>query len=186
LQYWHNDPYLGLGAGAHGYVRGDLAGFQNRQGLNGESKSCRYSNVMSPTAYIKRMEQKQLSLQATLRFRSGQASGISTPDQEIPRGYAARNDNIPSSPPFSPALSESILIDRKTEMDETMLTGMRLTGEGVTKERFRERFGVALEDVYAKELKELKARKLIEIDEERVRLTQGGRLVANWVFEKFV
>ena len=51
LQYWHNDPYLGLGAGAHGFITPDLAGFQNPRGL-----SCRYSNVMSPTAYISRME----------------------------------------------------------------------------------------------------------------------------------
>lgn len=134
LQYWHNDSYLGLGAGAHGYVNGH-----------------RYSNVMSPTAYISRME-------------SGDAKQF----------------------PFSPALSESNSVDRKTEMDETMLTGMRLTKEGVSFERFRKRFGVEIGDVYAKDLKELQERKLIEVNDERVRLTKGGRLVANWVFEKFV
>jgi oxygen-independent coproporphyrinogen-3 oxidase len=88
--------------------------------------------------------------------------------------------------PFSPALGESISIDRQTEMNETMLTGMRLTKEGVMKERFARRFGVEVEEVYAKELGELKERKLIEVNDERVRLTKGGRLVANWVFEKFV
>ena len=134
LQYWHNDSYLGLGAGAHGYVN-----------------EHRYSNVMSPTAYISRME-------------SGDAKQF----------------------PFSPALSESNSVDRKTEMDETMLTGMRLTKEGVGFERFRKRFGVGIEEVYAKEIGELKERGLIEADDECVRLTKGGRLVANWVFEKFV
>ena len=67
-----------------------------------------------------------------------------------------------------------------------MLTGMRLTKEGVGFERFRKRFGVGIGDVYAKEIGELKERKLVEVDDECVRLTKGGRLVANWVFEKFV
>jgi oxygen-independent coproporphyrinogen-3 oxidase len=38
LQYWRNLPYLGLGAGAHGYVWGH-----------------RYSNVVAPSAYVTRM-----------------------------------------------------------------------------------------------------------------------------------
>jgi len=39
LQYWRNLPYLGLGAGAHGYAT-----------------DYRYSNVLAPAAYIKRIE----------------------------------------------------------------------------------------------------------------------------------
>lgn len=38
LQYWRNQPYLGLGAGAHGCAEG-----------------WRYSNVLSPAAYIERL-----------------------------------------------------------------------------------------------------------------------------------
>ncbi len=38
LQYWHNLPYLGLGAGAHGYAEG-----------------IRTANVLSPQAYIQRI-----------------------------------------------------------------------------------------------------------------------------------
>ncbi|HRE25055.1 MAG TPA: radical SAM family heme chaperone HemW, partial [Anaerolineales bacterium] len=37
LQYWRNEPYLGFGAGAHGYAQGQ-----------------RYANVLAPTAYIER------------------------------------------------------------------------------------------------------------------------------------
>lgn len=40
LQYWRNQPYLGFGAGAHGYA----AGF-------------RTANVLSPSAYIKRLQE---------------------------------------------------------------------------------------------------------------------------------
>ena len=39
LQYWRNQPYLGLGAGAHGCAGG-----------------WRYSNVLAPGAYIERMQ----------------------------------------------------------------------------------------------------------------------------------
>jgi putative oxygen-independent coproporphyrinogen III oxidase len=38
LQYWRNAPYFGLGAGAHGYARGR-----------------RYSNVLAPATYLRRM-----------------------------------------------------------------------------------------------------------------------------------
>jgi oxygen-independent coproporphyrinogen-3 oxidase len=103
-----------------------------------------------------------------------------------PTAYIRRIEEYELKPfPFSPALAQSIPIDAKTEMDETMLTGLRLVGEGVTRESFRQRFGVAVEEVYAKEIREMKERGLVEWDSERVRLTKGGRLVANWVFEKF-
>ncbi|MBI5350305.1 MAG: hypothetical protein HZB77_13480 [Chloroflexi bacterium] len=177
LQYWHNDPYLGLGAGAHGFVTPDLTGFQNPRGLNDDPKSCRYSNVMSPTAYISRMESGENWANVPTVLKDGEIN-VNQP--------SGRSFTRPKQFPFSPALGESILIDRKTEMDETMLTGMRLTKEGVGFERFRKRFGVGIEEVYAKEIEELKGKKLIEVDDERVRLTKGGRLVANWVFEKFV
>lgn len=39
VQYWRNQPYLGLGAGAHGYA-----------------ENTRYSNVLAPAAYIQRLE----------------------------------------------------------------------------------------------------------------------------------
>jgi oxygen-independent coproporphyrinogen-3 oxidase len=38
IQYWHNGPYLGMGAGAHGFALG-----------------WRYSNVLSPPGYIDRI-----------------------------------------------------------------------------------------------------------------------------------
>ena len=39
IQYWHNDPYLGLGPGAHGYAGG-----------------IRYQNIRSPHQYIKLLQ----------------------------------------------------------------------------------------------------------------------------------
>jgi oxygen-independent coproporphyrinogen-3 oxidase len=42
VQYWRNLPYLGLGAGAHGYA-----------------ENTRYSNALAPAAYIQRLENAQ-------------------------------------------------------------------------------------------------------------------------------
>lgn len=133
LQYWRNLPYLGFGAGAHGYSCG-----------------YRYSDVLAPTAYIERM--------------------------------AGPGDLFP----FSPAVREKIPVTREDEMSETMMMGLRLVREGVADVDFRARFGVGLEDQYAKELSVLAAKQLIEWDGERVRLTRAGRLLGNIVFREFV
>ncbi len=134
LQYWRNEPYLGFGAGAHGCING-----------------FRYSNVLSPAAYIQRIE-------------SGE-----------PRPF-----------PFSPALAEAIPVDAKTAMDETMMLGFRLTREGVPADAFRARYGVGFDEIYARELRDLTGRQLIEVGADQARLATGARLVANRVFEKFV
>jgi oxygen-independent coproporphyrinogen-3 oxidase len=138
LQYWRNLPYLGFGAGAHGYADG-----------------WRYSVVRSPRAYIERIE---------------------TGGDE-PRHASALS---------SPAVAERHEIDRETEMGETMMMGMRLTGEGVRDCAFRARFGLGLADRYGRELRRLESLKLIEWDSAGARLTRGGRLLANRVFREFV
>jgi oxygen-independent coproporphyrinogen-3 oxidase len=134
LQYWRNQPYLGLGAGAHGYVEGH-----------------RYSNVLSPGEYVERMK--------------GKAEGAF---------------------PFSPAVGDRNRIDRQTEMGETMMMGLRLIAEGVQRAAFRARFGVELEAVYSRELRELESAGLIECPPDCVRLSRKGWLLGNQVFRAFV
>jgi oxygen-independent coproporphyrinogen-3 oxidase len=134
LQYWRNQPYLGLGAGAHGFAAGS-----------------RYSVVRSPRGYLERI--------------------------------AARR---PAPYPFSSALEGSQSVDIETEMGETMMLGMRLTGEGVRESEFRARFGVGIAERYPEEVKELTELGLVERTPDRVRLTPSARLVANRVFAAFV
>src|SRR5262249_19363081 len=54
LQYWRNQPYLGLGAGAHGCTAG-----------------WRYSNVLAPAAYIARLNTDAVSAQRAFPFSPG-------------------------------------------------------------------------------------------------------------------
>jgi oxygen-independent coproporphyrinogen-3 oxidase len=74
-------------------------------------------------------------------------------------------------------------------MGETMMMGLRLTGEGVSKSLFRERFGVAIEQVYGREIDNLVANGLLECcgeSKDTLRLTRRGRLLGNQVFMRFI
>ncbi len=136
LQYWRNQPYLGLGAGAHGFAAG-----------------VRTVNVLTPGAYIRRMTNAR------------------------PRAF-----------PRTPATVEARPIAPEDEMAETMMMGLRLTEEGVSRAAFQRRFGRTLESVYGKAIRRLTAQGLLawSPDRDRLRLTPRGRLLGNWVFREFV
>jgi oxygen-independent coproporphyrinogen-3 oxidase len=137
LQYWHNAPYFGFGAGAHGYVQG-----------------YRTANVLGIKAFIERC-------------------------------LETRNCQFP----IGPAAAQALPIDRWTEMQETMMVGLRLTDEGVSARGFLERFGETLNDMFGKEILSLIKVNLIEWaepDGDRLRLTQHGKLLGNYVFRQFV
>jgi oxygen-independent coproporphyrinogen-3 oxidase len=133
LQYWRNLPYLGFGAGAHGYAAG-----------------YRLADVMHIKSYIERLAQhKQPSF------------------------------------PFSPATGHSDRVDQVTEMEETMMVGLRLTQEGVSRRSFEQRFGIPVEKVFDKEIDQMVRAGLLEAG-EILRLTTHGRLLGNQVFMQFV
>lgn len=135
LQYWRGDPYLGFGAGAHGWANG-----------------LRIANVLRIRSYIERMKEKW----ETHPF------------------------------PISPATVSRTLISPYAEMQETMMTGLRLTREGVSAADFRLRFGRDVRDVFAKEIDALIAVGLLEWSGDNLRLTGRGRLLGNQVFMSFV
>jgi oxygen-independent coproporphyrinogen-3 oxidase len=148
LQYWRNLPYLGFGAGAHGFAGG-----------------VRYSNVLRIRTYIDRLN------------------------------FSA----VRSVFPVSASTGHRQSITPKVEMQDTMITGLRLTEEGVSSSAFRSRFGHSLEAVFGAEIEELVELGLLErIDEKRLaagsvpspdyhlRLTDRGHLLGNQVFMRFV
>ena len=80
-------------------------------------------------------------------------------------------------------------------MGEFMMTGLRLTREGVSSAAFYQRFGRELTEVYPKEINELIRFGLLEWKKEMsetlgasdiLRLTARGRLLGNQVFMRFV
>lgn len=147
LQYWRGLPYLGFGAGAHGYAN-----------------SYRYSNVLRIKTYVERVTPLDSHL----------------PNLEFP---------------FSPATVNHHRQTPRDEMSEYMITGLRLTREGIAVPAFRQRFGCGLKDVYRKEIDELIHLDLLEWHKqtseaseasEVLRLTPRGRLLGNQVFIRFI
>jgi oxygen-independent coproporphyrinogen III oxidase len=84
------------------------------------------------------------------------------------------------------ALVEVEEIDRALEMGETLMLGLRLIDEGIERSRFRDRFGVGLDEVYGATITRLVEQGLLDSNSERIRLTPHGRLLGNRVFAEFL
>lgn len=77
-------------------------------------------------------------------------------------------------------------IDLPTSRGETMMMGLRLLEEGVTRINFAERYDDSLEHTYATELREGERLGLLEITPDRVRLTEHGHFLSNQALMLFV
>ena len=75
-------------------------------------------------------------------------------------------------------------------MQETMMVGLRLMQEGVAEQRFVQRFGVSMLDVFAEPIERLTRQGLLEWvsiqGQSRLRLTRRAWLIGNRVFAEFV
>lgn len=126
LLYWDNAEYIGVGAGAHGYVKG-----------------IRYSNAGPLKKYMAPLDE-------------GQRPVLNTHDVPV-----------------------------HEQMEEEMFLGLRKS-EGVSIDRFQEKFGQPLKEVYGEILtKESETGNLI-IENGHLKLTRKGRFVGNEVFEQFL
>ena len=95
--------------------------------------------------------------------------------------------------PFSPATVNHHKQTLNDDMSEFMMTGLRLTQEGISTEEFQNRFGKSVLALFGKEINELLKLGLIEKQtseflesSEVLRLTQRGRLLGNQAFMRFV
>lgn len=139
LQYWYNKPYLGLGAGSHGYA-----------------EDIRTVNTRTIGDYIHRLKQKPTG---QIKF------------------------------PSTPATVFQEQVDKTTQMKDFVLLRMRLVKEGVSSKIFEDAYGESMPVVFEEEIRSLRIRGLVEWvgdGQERLRLTQGGVMVANQAFMEFV
>jgi oxygen-independent coproporphyrinogen-3 oxidase len=117
----------------------------------------------------------------------GCAAGWRYANVLAPAAYIARLEHGHSCEfPFSPATVERTRRTPADEMNETMMLGLRLTGEGVCAEDFQARYGVSLQAQFGRPLRRLAALGLLAWDETGARLTPAGRLLGNRVFREFV
>lgn len=81
--------------------------------------------------------------------------------------------------------TEAMVIGRKSQMEEYMFLGLRMT-EGIRRLEFEENFGMPIEAVYAEVLPKLQEEQLIEKREGSIYLTDRGMDVANYVMAQFL
>lgn len=74
--------------------------------------------------------------------------------------FESRTSNIEH--PLTPVTVNHHKQSLKDDMSEFMMTGLRLTREGVSFDDFQTRFGISMQDVYGKEIDELLALGLLE------------------------
>ncbi|MCL4458349.1 MAG: radical SAM family heme chaperone HemW [Chloroflexi bacterium] len=126
LVYWYNEPYVGLGAGAHSCL--------GRR---------RYYNVLWPPEYVENIRHN--------------------------RSAVAHLEHI----------------DVRLEMTETIILGLRLS-EGLSVDRFEERFHQRLQDIYGEAIQQAEGLGLLSTEQNYLRLTARGRLLSNEVFVLFL
>jgi oxygen-independent coproporphyrinogen-3 oxidase len=93
--------------------------------------------------------------------------------------------------PLTPATVNHHRQTLQDDMSEFMMTGLRLTQEGISQQEFQARFGRSISEVYGKEIDELLKVGLMEQfagveDCPSLRLSKRGRLLGNQVFMRFV
>ena len=136
LQYWRNLPYLGLGAGAHGFAGG-----------------YRYSTITLPQRYIASLD--------------GESTGA-------------------FDFPLTPAVAKHTVIERAEDLYETIMMGLRLTREGIDRSRFVDRFGEDFVVMFRGQVEKLVSLGLLAVNDERVHLSEAGRLLSNGVIRELV
>ena len=120
----------------------------------------RFQNINSPREYIGR-----------LRDAAAPSSQVETLSFDALLGI--------------PCVASTEAIDRRLEMAETMMMGMRLN-DGVRLQEFYDRFGESVTSVYGNQVDELTGLGLIELRDGALRLTSEGRPLGNEVFLRFV
>lgn len=103
-----------------------------------------------------------------------------------------RFSNYPDIGKYAAAVAKGVFpvdkseeITAEKEMAETMLLGLRLL-KGVDLADFERRFGQRVEEVYGPALRRLRSAGLIEIEENRIFLTEKGILLSNVVFRELI
>lgn len=107
--------------------------------------------------------------------------------------YIERLSNPSSLIPFplTPAAVNHHQQSLQDDISEFMMTGLRLTQDGVSENEFQARFGKDMREVYGKEIDELLVLGLVEnvVGDDScrsLRITKRGRLLGNQVFMRFV
>ncbi len=163
-----------------GYVQYEISNWAQKDG-DGGIKACRHN-----LQYWRNLPYFGVGAGA-----HGYVGGIRTANVLSPKTYIRRFHSAGDRLSFPRTFATAWVHKNqpRDEMAETLVMGLRLTQEGVSKSVFRRRFGGDLTAVYGAEIDELIGLGLLEWagdDQERLRLTARGRLLGNQVFLRFL
>lgn len=118
----------------------------------------------------------------------GFAGGVRYSVLLSPQKYirAMREANSAYEFPYSPATDVANVVDRDAEISETLIMGLRLTQRGILRPEFLRRFGIDLLDLHGSTIRHYADYGLLSVSDERVRLTEQGRLLSNMIFRELV
>lgn len=162
LVYWTGGEYLGVGLGASSYLQ-----IQTEQG---KQQRVRFHGVEDFDEYIGRFmecESAQGDAYTDMYFMVKGIEG--TPFLDFLRDY----------------YKDLYFLKRKDEMEEFMFLGLRLAN-GIDKQLFYDRFGVAIESVYGTIIDKYVKQQLIDMTADRLFLTDKGVDVSNVVMAEFM
>lgn len=77
------------------------------------------------------------------------------------------------------------ILSAEESMEEFMFLGLRMT-KGICKSTFEQLFGKSMDEVYGEVLAELEMKKLLEVLDDKIKLTKHGIDISNYVFEQFL
>ena len=165
LVYWHYEPYAAFGVGACTFT-----GTERR------------TNTFDVWQFIKGWQKEGVC---------SQSNGMSECIQDASSVYKPFGENEGaedislSAGKEDSALWQTEPLDRKTQISEAMIMGLRLRS-GVSSDVMQKRFGIDIQHYYGKELERLRQNKMAEWDRGRLRLTEYGMRYGNRAFESFV
>jgi len=165
LVYWHYEPYAAFGVGACTFTGAE-----------------RRTNTFDVWQFIKGWQEEEVCSRSNGMSECIQhASCVYKPTGE---NEGAEDISLSAGKEDS-ALWQTEPLDRKTQISEAMIMGLRLRS-GVSSDVMQKRFGIDIQHYYGKELERLRQNKMAEWDRGRLRLTEYGMRYGNRAFEAFV
>lgn len=82
-------------------------------------------------------------------------------------------------------IREEISLTVKEQMEEEMFLGLRKTA-GVSQKKFYQKFSIDVLEYYREEIEKLIQDGLLQINEDKIQLTNRGRMLGNIVFQQFI
>jgi oxygen-independent coproporphyrinogen-3 oxidase len=87
---------------------------------------------------------------------------------------------------LTPAVAKAVLVSKAEDLYETIMMGLRMTGEGINRAKFKERFSCDFVEMFPEATERMTAAGLLNVTIDRVHISESGRLLSNAVIREFV